>query len=169
MKKTLKILNQLVQLKIIDEYAIAGGMAHFYYIEPSVTYDLDLIVNITGIENSLAPLEKLYAWAKKNNYKTEQEHILLGGIPVQFLLAYNELITEALNNKKEIRLFDEPTFILRAEHLMAIMLQTGRASDHERLIRFLNESDYDKNMLSDIIKRFGLTEKYKVFLDRING
>jgi hypothetical protein len=45
MKKTLQILNSLAESGIINEYAIAGGMAQFYYIEPSVTYDLDLIVN----------------------------------------------------------------------------------------------------------------------------
>ena len=52
MKKTLQILNELVVTGIINEYAIAGGMAHFYYIEPSVTYDLDLIVNLPVDENS---------------------------------------------------------------------------------------------------------------------
>ncbi len=71
MKRTLQILNELVQSKIINEYAIAGGMAHFYYIEPSVTYDLDLIANLSATENSLTPLNDLYKWANKNKLKTE--------------------------------------------------------------------------------------------------
>jgi len=54
MKKTLIRINELVELGIVEKYAIAGGMAHFYYIEPSVTYDLDLIVQIPGKENILS-------------------------------------------------------------------------------------------------------------------
>lgn len=95
MKKTLQILNNLVTNGIIKEYAIAGGMAQFYYIEPSVTYDLDLIVNLNLTDNPLTPLTELYKWANDNNFKTEGEHIILGGIPVQFLLPYNDLIAEA--------------------------------------------------------------------------
>lgn len=168
MKKTLQIINEMVELKIIKEYAIAGGMAHFYYIEPSVTYDLDLIVNLSVEENPLAPLTSLYDWAGKNGFQTENEHILIGGIPVQFLLAYNELVKEALNNKIQITLFNEITFILGAEYLMAIMLQTGRASDNERLIRFINEAEFDKNKFFDIIYRYGLSEKYENFIKRWN-
>ncbi len=52
---------------------------------------------------------------------------------------------------------------------MAIMLQTGRASDLERLARFISESEYDKIKLNDIIERFGLLDKYNSFMKRING
>lgn len=169
MKKTLQILNELVKNKILIEYAIAGGMAHFYYIEPSVTYDLDLIVSLAAVDNPLTPLNDLYMWANKNQLKTEGEHIVIAGIPVQFLLPYNDLVTEALANKLKVILFDEPTYILRAEYLMAIMLQTGRASDLERLTRFINESDYDKSKFNDIIQRFELLDKYDSFMKKING
>ncbi|HRQ55612.1 MAG TPA: hypothetical protein PL018_15250 [Ignavibacteriaceae bacterium] len=169
MKKTIKILNELVERDVIKEYAIAGGMAQFYYVEPSVTYDLDLIVNLNVTDNPLTPLSGLYKWADENNLKTEGEHIIIGGIPVQFLLAYNELIAEALLNKEKITLFEESSFILSAEYLMAIMLQTGRAVDYERLIRFFNEADYDENKFSDIIDRFGLRDKYADYKKRING
>ena len=161
MKKTLQILNNLVESGIIKEYAIAGGMAQFYYIEPSVTYNLDLIVNIDIDEKNLAPLHKLYDWATLNNYKTEGEHIIISGIPVQFLLAYNSLISEALDNRVQITLFEEKSFILCAEYLMAIMLQTGQPIDRERLLRFFDEYDYDENKFIDILNRFDLLDKFK--------
>ncbi len=63
-------------------------MAQFYYIELSVTYDLDLIVHLSENENSLAPLSGLYEWAREKGYPIEDEHIIIEGIPVQFLLAY---------------------------------------------------------------------------------
>jgi hypothetical protein len=164
MKKTLQKINELLEKNIIEKYAIAGGMAQFYYVEPSVTYDLDLIVHISGEENTLTPLSNIYKWANDYGYKTENEHILIEGIPVQFLLAYNDLVKDALENRCEIILFDEKTYILKAEYLMAIMLKTGRLSDRERLARFLVEADYDKVLFTDIINQFDLQGLYNKFL-----
>ncbi len=166
MKKTLQILNELVKLDIIKEYAIAGGMAQFYYVEPSVTYDLDLLVNLTAADNPLTPLTRLYTWAEENNFRTEGEHIIIAGIPVQFLLPYNDLISEALKKRVQVLLFDEITYILKAEYLMAIMLQTWRPADRERLVRFFNEADYDENSLMNIINRFDLSAQYSKFKER---
>jgi hypothetical protein len=163
LKETLRKINSLVQSGIIQKYAIAGGIAHFYYIEPSITYDLDLIVNIIKADNPLAPLSDIYRWSEKNNFFTEGEHIIIEGVPVQFLLPYNELVIEALEKRREIILFDEKTFILSPEYLMAIMLQTGRASDKERLLKFFNESDYNISLFNDIISRFRLTDKLSDF------
>jgi len=161
MKKTLQKINNLVNLGIIDKYAIAGGMAQFYYIEPSVTYDLDLIINIPGEESTLNPLSTIYEWARSNKYQLLKEHIIIEGIPVQFLLAYNDLVKEALDNIIEITLFDEITYILSPEYLMAIMLQTGRSTDKERLIKFLNEAEYNEKILSIILKKFDLQDSFK--------
>ena len=163
MKETLQKINELVELAIIDKYAIAGGMGQFYYIEPSVTYDLDLIIHIPGEEITLNPLSKIYEWADKNNYKPLKEHIIIEGIPVQFILEYNELVTTALNNRTKIKLFDEETYILKPEYLMAIMLQTGRSTDKERLIKFLTEFDYDKDLFSAILYEFDLLNVFNKF------
>lgn len=169
MKKTLKRINELMEIGIITNYAIAGGMAQFYYIEPSVTYDLDIVVHIPGDEDTLTPLTKIYEWAAQKGYSSEKEHIIIEGIPVQFLLPYDELVKEALENSDKIRLFDENTFILKPEYLMVIMLQTGRLTDKERLARFFAEADYDKNKFLDLVKRFNLFEVYKKLIEVKNG
>lgn len=169
MKKTLQKINHLVEKKIIEKYAIADGIAQFYYIEPSITYDLDIIVHISGEENNLNPLSPIYYWAEENGYKTEGEHIIIEGMPVQFLLAYNELIEEALLNCVEITIFDEKTFVLRAEYLMVFMLQTGRLTDKERLARFFMEAEFNKEKFLELIKRFGLQEVYKKSYGDNNG
>ena len=166
MKKTLQKINKLVELGIIEKYAIAGGMGQFYYIEPSVTYDLDLIINISGEERKLNPLSKIYEWADKNNYKPLKEHIIVEGIPVQFILEYNDLVTAALNDRSKIKLYDEETYILKPEYLMAIMLQTGRSIDKERLTKFLTEYDYDKNLFSAILNKFDLLDVFNKYIKR---
>jgi len=161
MKKTLQKINSLVEVGIIEKYAIAGGIAQFYYIEPSITYDLDLIVRLSGEESVLNPLSEIYEWAKKNNYELLGEHIIIEGVPVQFLLAYNELVKEALDNSNEITLFDEVTYILKPEYLMTIMLQTGRSTDKERLAKFLKEAEYDEKNFVTILNRFNLLDSFK--------
>ena len=164
MKETLQKINELVELGIIEKYAIAGGMGQFYYIEPSITYDLDLIIQISGEEKTLNPLWKIYEWAEKNNYKPLKEHIIIEGIPVQFLLEYNDLVIAALNNRIKIKLFDEETYILKPEYLMAIMLQTGRSTDKERLTKFLSEFEYNKDLFSAILVQFDLMNTFNKFL-----
>lgn len=159
MKKTLQKINELVDKKVIEKYAIAGGIAQFYYIEPSVTYDLDLIVNFPNQGKKLNLLEELYSWARSNSYTIDREHIVIEGIPVQFLSAYNDLVIEALENAYGTNLFEEKTYILKAEYLMAIMLQTGRAIDKERLVRFFDDVEYDHFLFDDLVNRFGLTER----------
>lgn len=163
MKETLQKINELVELGILEKYAIAGGMGQFYYIEPSVTYDLDLIIHISGEERTLNPLRKIYEWADKNNYKPLKEHIIIEGIPVQFILEYNDLVIAALNNRSKIKLYHEETYILKPEYLMAIMLQTGRSTDKERLAKFLTEFDYDKDLFSAILYKFDLLEVFNKF------
>lgn len=163
MKKTLEILNTLVIEGIVDKYSICGGMAHFYYIEPSVTYDLDIVVRFNSIKNELTPLSGLYEWARANNYEIKDEHIIIEGLPVQFLPEYNPLVCEALETAVEIIIFDTKTFIFKSEYLMAIMLETNRPKDRERLLQFLQEAEFSESLLEDIFSKFNLTEKYISF------
>jgi hypothetical protein len=163
MKNALKKINELIKTGILDKYAIAGGMAQFYYIEPSVTYDLDLIIHIPGQENNLDPLKEIYAWADENNYKSIKEHIIIEGIPVQFLLAYNDLVKTALKERRKIKIFDVDTFILKPEYLMAILLQTGRLTDKERLAKFLTDAKYDNDKFLSILEKFDLSGAYNKF------
>ena len=106
-------------------------------------------------------MEAIYSWAKQNNFQFDGEHIIIEGIPVQFLLAYNDLVSEALGNAFEIKLFDEKTHILKAEYLMAMMIQTGRMVDKERLLRFISESEYDNTFLQSLLLKYNLIDTYR--------
>ncbi len=46
MKKTIEIINELKSKKLIDDYAIGGGIGALFYIEPFLTYDLDIFIII---------------------------------------------------------------------------------------------------------------------------
>ena len=57
----------------------------------------------------------------------------------------------------------EPAFVLSAEHLVAIALQTGRAKDKARILQFLEADLPDQTLLQDILQRHGLLDRWKRF------
>lgn len=82
------------------------------------------------------------------------------------MLAYNPLVSDGLDHAVQITVFEVNTFIFEAEYLMAIMLQTGRPSDNERLIRFLSEAEFDSDKLNSILEKHNLMNKYIDFRER---
>lgn len=44
MKRTLKVINELKEKGLINNYAIGGGIAALFYIEPFLTYDLGVFI-----------------------------------------------------------------------------------------------------------------------------
>lgn len=49
---------------------------------------------------------------------------------------------------------------MRAEHLVAIMLQTGRSKDFVRIARFVESEVLDHEELMDILARHKLNKKW---------
>ncbi|MDI6738958.1 MAG: hypothetical protein QME74_01165 [Candidatus Edwardsbacteria bacterium] len=78
----------------------------------------------------------------------------------QFLPDYNALAREAVEQAAAFEYAGEPARIVAREYLMAVMVQTGRSKDRERL-RQLLEGTHDKVALRDIIARFGLKVKFE--------
>lgn len=163
MKATLEKLNELHSLGIIEKFAIGGGIGHFYYIEAGTTYDLDVMVILKVQSTPLTSLGPLYDWARSNEYEVIDEHIVIEGIPVQFLPTYNPMITEAVEQADQVKLFGVKTFMMKPEYLMAIMLDTYRSKDRERLIKFFAESTYSVELFESLIEKFNLVNKYKEF------
>jgi len=52
MAETLAVLGKLVADEVIDTYAIAGAVAAYNYIEPTVTEDLDVLITLDKIGDS---------------------------------------------------------------------------------------------------------------------
>jgi hypothetical protein len=55
------------------------------------------------------------------------------------------------------------TWVLGAEYLIAVMLQTYCAKDKERLIKFLDECDISTTSLNSILTKHNLKEKFDRF------
>ena len=164
MEKTLKILNQLEKKGIVNRYAIGGGVAALFYAEPVLTYDMDVFVFLSAKESGLAVLSPLYDHLRKLGYREDKEHVVIEGIPVQFIPAYNALVEEAVREAKQVPYKDVKAKVLRPEYLTALMLQTGRPKDKMRLTLFLQQARMNRQTLTKIIHRHGLKEKWAQFL-----
>jgi len=161
MKRTLQVLNELERDGVIERYAIGGAMGATFYVEPLLTFDLDVFVILPQSASSLLSLVPLYEALRARGYTEEGECVLIEGVPVQFLPAYNALLDEALREARETSYEEVPTRVVRAEQLIAICLQTGRDKDRERVRIFREQAEVDMNYLAGVLQRHGLERKWK--------
>jgi len=161
MKRALEVLNELEKEGVFARYAIGGAMGATFYVEPLLTFDLDVFVLLQPSASGLISLSPIYEALRARGYSEEAECVLIEGVPVQFLPAYNRLLEEALEQAKAIDYENIPARVLRAEHLVAIAVQTGRAKDRERVRILREQGNLDGSYLTDALRRHGLDEKWK--------
>src|SRR5437016_577821 len=161
MKETLKVINQMVKDGVIEDYAIGGAVAAIYYLEPFDTADLDVFVQVETSGSDLMILAPIYEYLVKRGYKATGEFIYIEGFPVQFLPVFNPLTEEAVRKAQLIKYARVTTRIMRPEHLVAIMLDTGRPKDYLRISMFLEQGKVDLRRLYPVLKRHALIKKWK--------
>ncbi len=162
MKETLTEIQALRAAGIIRDSAIGGAMGATFYLEPISTYDLDIFVVFEGAPLILT-LSPIYDFLISRGHTPEGEAILVHGWPVQFLPAESPLLREAVERARGIDYEGVTTRVMRAEHLMAIALETGRGKDYARLVSFVEASVADPASLRDILERHGLSAAWKTF------
>ena len=161
MKETLEVLNRMVANGVLKEYAIGGAIGAIYYLEPFETSDLDVFfqVNIEG--SDLRILEPIYDYLRQAEYELEAEFINIEGTQVQFLPSYSPLTDEAIERAQTIEFDEVPSRIMRPEHLVGIMIATGRAKDYLRINMFLKQGAVDMTLLKPVLERHNLLEKWE--------
>lgn len=148
---------------VIGRYAIGGAVGATFYLEPAATVDLDVFVTLPVTRGGLLSLDGIYDYLKTRGGRVEDEYIVFGDWPVQFLPPSSDLEAEAVAEAINTRVEGVVTRVMSAEHLMAIALNTGRAKDYNRILQFIEQAPYDPAKLGQIIERHGLTEKWKRF------
>jgi len=161
MKQTIEVLNQLERDGVVGRYAIAGAIAATFYIEPLPTYDLDVFVIIKTTPGKLISLTPIYARLKELGFKPHREHVVIHGVPVQFIPVYDRLSEEALSEARAVEYDHTPTRVIRPEYLLAIMLQTARPKDLVRARLLAEQAKMDAAYLSKLLRRHGLTRDWR--------
>jgi hypothetical protein len=162
MESTLKILNEMEGAGLVTRHAIGGAMAAYFYSEAVVTEDLDVFV-LLATAPGLITLTPIYDFLKGRGATERREHLVIAGTLVQIIPSYDSLTREAVEQALQRQVGGTPMRVMRAEHLIAIALKTGRAKDHARVAMMLEETEVDAATLTDILQRHELLEKWKQF------
>lgn len=155
----LSAVRDLKSEGVVSEYAIGGAMALVFWSEPAATYDLDIFVVLQQegilVSVSLAPI---YEWARQRGYPSEAEHIVISGIPVQFIPAHNELANEAVASAADLNYEDQLVRVITPEYLVALYLEpTARTRKRlERVGALLDEGVVDREKLENVLTRYKL-------------
>lgn len=162
MNELLNLLKEMQGCGLIDQYAIGGATALVYYFEPFQTFDVDVFVVLTGQTGVLVNLSPIYSFLSAKGAIPRKEYVLIGDIPVQFLVPYNDLVEHAVKAARELPFAGASCRIPPLEYLMAIMVQTGRAKDKARLEELGRFPElFDRVKFEELISRFNLEERWK--------
>ena len=171
LKAALEVINAMQAAGVIGRYAIGGAVAATFYLEPAATVDLDIFAELPeAVQGSLVSLKPIYDYLRSRGCQTTGEYIVVEEWPVQFLIPASPLEVEAVGRAIHAEVEGTSIWVMTAEHLVAVALQTGRAKDHNRILQFVELKKIDYRKLSDILQRHGLDLKWNQFEVRyLNG
>ena len=156
-RKVLVLLNELKKKRIIDNYAIGGGVAAYRYVG-TPTKDLDIFINLKVI-GPIIHLSPIYEYLKRRGYsKWAGQFLLVEDYPIDFIVSKG-LEKEAIQDALTISYEGIRTRVMSPEYLIAISLKVGRTKDKNRVMLLLSEVKLNHSLLKDILVRYGLTGK----------
>ena len=167
MEKVLELLNRMQAERIIEKFAIGGGIAAIYYLEAYSTDDIDVFISPVVIGDAgLISFEHVYRYLQEQGYHPEKEYIRIEDWLVQFVPASESVQEEAIANARRVTFGATYTFIFSAEHLAVELLRSGRRKDNERVAALIESGQMDLKLFRDIIQRNGLIDKWEKFAAR---
>jgi len=139
MKATLEAINQIEADPVIGRYGIGGAVGATFYVEPAATLDLDIFATLPAASGGwlLSPAP-IHEYLKSRGGKIEDDYIMIGGWPVQFLAPRNDPETKAVAEAVATTVEGVPTWVMCPEHVVAIALGS-RAKDHNRILQLVEQ------------------------------
>jgi hypothetical protein len=151
-----RVLHEMRAERVVADYAIGGATAVLFYAEPTRTYDVDVFVILPASDADLAPLSGIYEWARARGFSTLGEHVMIHGVPVQFLPAYSPLVEEAVTTARDLDYENAKVRVVDPEHLVALALQAGGARRRERAWQLFEAGRVDRARLRELVARHHL-------------
>jgi len=165
MKEVGELLNEMRAVGVISEYALFGAIAQMRYTQAVATLDADILIAVPSLER-LDVLKPVYDFCAAKGFRAEGEAIRVGAWPVQFIPVFNALTREALEQAEDGAFEGVPFRVVRADHLAAIALSTGRAKDHARIVSLLESGSVSREDITQLAARHGLADAWRRFQSR---
>jgi len=157
-------LNELKKRGIVKDYAVGGGIAALRYTEPFFTNDLDVFIILPESSGKVVVITPVTDYFTKQGYPWLKEHVVIEGTPVQFLVA-SQLEAEAVRMASRRKFLGVWTRSFTPEYLIALMIKVGRFKDKERARMILEQSKVNREVLLDILSRYGLEQKFNGIIE----
>ncbi len=151
-----RLLNEMRAERLVEDYALGGAMAALFYAEPVRTYDLDVFVLVPA-SGDLVSLSPIYEWLGSRGFRPDAEHVLIHGVPVQFLPSYNAVVEDAIRSARNLDYEGVEVRVSPPEHLIALALQAGGRKRRERAFQLLESGEIDRGLLQRLLDEHGIS------------
>ena len=151
-----RVLEEMREACVFTDYAIGDATAVLFYAEPTRTYDLDVFVSLPPGGADLAPLSGLDEWTRARGFTAMAKHVMIHGVPVQFLPAPNALAEDAIREARVLDYDDMHVRVIDPEHLVALALQAGGARRRERAWQLFEAGQIDRDRLRRLLSTHGI-------------
>lgn len=142
-------VDELKTKGLIKDYAIAGGWAIAYYLEPAYTYDVDVLILVDSGEDH----HKVYQYLEGKGNKIENVYVHTDGMAVQLFPAYGDDLYEgAIRSANTVTIGDVSSKVVNKEYLIALLLQGNRAKDKIRIVELL--PSVNGKTLNEILRKY---------------
>jgi hypothetical protein len=165
MKDVARLLNELRASGVVINYALFGATAQMRYTEPVATLDADVLIAVPEPDRPDV-LEPIYTFCASRGFQPEGEAIRVGAWPVQFIPTFDSLTRDAVEQADTVDFEGEPLRVVRADHLAAIALSTGRAKDFARILALLEAGSVTLEEIGSLAEKHGLREAWIRFKER---
>lgn len=95
-------------------------------------------------------------WAGTREFGVDAEHVMIHGVPVQFLPAHNELAESAVITARTLDYNDVSVRVIDPEHLVALALQAGGHKRRERAWQMLEAGAVNRQKLRTLLAAHGI-------------
>lgn len=145
----LNTIRHLKKRKIIRDYVLIGAVAAMFYLEPSQTEDIDVILLANTDDEFFQTFRQITEVAEGMSGM----HHILNGVPVQmFPSTTKPLYLDTLRTARLIRLGNIRVKVPTPEHLVLLFLEAFRQKDKLRIVELLPMTNDDT--LQSLVERF---------------
>jgi hypothetical protein len=167
MRQAAKLLNEMVEAGVLEDYALFGAVAQMRYTEAVATLDADVLV-ILPEPTAIDLLRPIYSFCQDRGYQPEGESVRVGEWPVQFIPAFSALTEAAVRDAETGDLDGVPLRVVRADYLAVIALSVGRAKDLARVVALRESGAASDEAIAKLAVQYDLDTVWKSFVKRFD-
>jgi hypothetical protein len=156
-----RLFSSLREQRVVEQYAVVGAIGALFYAEATPTFDLDVAVVVPQPPGSaLFTLDPLYRALSARGFEPAGPHVLIHGVPVQFLPGDRGLWREVVESARALDYDGVPVRVATPEHLVAMAFDAPEGRRMERAQALLRAPGFDRHTLAAILLRHGIPDRF---------